>query len=279
MLERTVPTEKVGPGNLQWVQTRLPNPEGLVFIPPLIGGGPAQQLGAFRWLHKYNLEVFSFSYTGHGGSTGKFSLSEPVKNTRRMLSLAAQRAGAAGQPLFGIAACYATIPLLLGAQATREPFKKVVLINPLTAFYQGTFLQSLYHYCRNGFDIKRPAESLRESINSFLDQLFPNISRGVAGFGSLSRKRTRVLKVLVEWLSANINLDFSLIRTPALCVYSRQDPILNLGGGALRSASMDCIRRICSPATFHAINSDHFLSDPQSRAATRRAIRSYLLTG
>ncbi|CAD7844863.1 MAG: hypothetical protein [Olavius algarvensis Delta 4 endosymbiont] len=27
---------------LQWVQTRVANPRGLVFIPPLIGGGPAQ---------------------------------------------------------------------------------------------------------------------------------------------------------------------------------------------------------------------------------------------
>jgi pimeloyl-ACP methyl ester carboxylesterase len=279
LVERATSAKRKTPGNLQWVQTRLPAPEGLVFIPPLIGGGPAQQLGTFRWLCKYNLDLFSFDYTGHGGSTGKFSLADPVTDTRRMLSLAAGRAQTAGLPLFGIAACYATIPMLLGALTTAEPFKKVVLINPLTAFFQGTFLQAMVRYCKAGFDISRPASSLKASVNSYLDLLFPDISRGPAGFGALSRKRTRVLKVLVEWFAAKIRLDFSLPQTPALCIYSRRDPILNLGGGAPRSASMDCLRKVCSPVTFHAINSDHFLSDPKSRAITRRTIRSFLLTG
>lgn len=196
-----------------------------------------------------------------------------------MLSLAATRAKEKGVPLFGIAACYATIPLLLGTMRTGEPFKKIILINPLTSFYQMTFLQTLYRSCKHGFNIKRPAQSLKESIDNYLENLFPNIVRGVAGFGSLSRKRTRVLKVLTEWLSGNFKLDFSLSQTPALCIYSRQDPILNLGGGTLQAASLECIRNVCSLVTFYAIDSDHFLSDPASRTATRRAIRAFLLNG
>ena len=264
---------------LQWVQTRQTNPKGLVFIPPLIGGSPAQQLGAFRWLVKNNLDLFSFDYTGHGGSAGKFSLAAPEKDTHKMLSVAAKRARKAGVPLYGIAACYATIPMLLGARQVGEPFKKIVLINPLNAFYQKTFLQALYRSCKRGFNFNKPAQSLKASIDNYLEVLFPNISRSMAGFGSLRRERTRVLKVLFEWLSANIHLDFALSRTPALCIYSRQDPILNLGGGKLKTASLNSIRKVCSPVSFHAINSDHFLSDSQSRATTRQAIRSYLLTG
>lgn len=264
-------------GSLQWVQTQLPVPKGLVFIPPLIGGSPAQQLGAFRWLLKDNLDLFSFNYTGHGGSSGKFSLKTPVRDTRRMLSLAANRADNSGLPLYGIAACYATIPMLYGALTSGEPFKKIVLINPLTALYQGTFLRSLYACCKTGFDLHRPLLSLEKSVNSYLETLFPDISRGLAGFGTLSRKRTRVLKILFEWLLAYRHLNFSLPQTPALCVYGRRDPILNLGGGNLRRASLDCITKVCSPVTFHAINSDHFLRDSKSRAATRKAIRSFFL--
>ena len=266
-------------GGLQWVQTRLPAPKGLVFIPPLIGGGPAQQLGAFRWLLKDNLDLFSFNYTGHGGSSGKFSLSAPARDTHRMLSLAAKRAGNSGRPLYGIAACYATIPMLYGALTSGEPFKKIVLINPLTALYQGTFLRSLYAYCKTGFDLQKPLLSLKKSIDSYLETLFPDIARGLAGFGTLSRKRARILKILFEWLSANSHLNFSLQQTPALCVYGRRDPILNLGGGNLRRTSLDCITKVCSPVTFRAINSDHFLSDSKSRATTLQAIRSFFLTG
>lgn len=271
--------ELPGGQGLQWVQTRVAKPKGLVFIPPLIGGGPAQQLAAFRWLCKNDLDLFSFNYSGHGASGGRFSLASSEQDTRIMLSVAAQRAQRAGLPFFGIAACYATIPLLLGALKSVEPFKKVVFINPLTAFFQGTFLQALYRCCRRGFSLKQPAQSLRKSIDSYLELLFPNIARGVTGFGTLSRKRTRVLKVLFEWLSSNVELNFSLPQTPALCIYSSRDPILDIGGGLLRNASMDCIRRVCSPVTFQAINSDHFLSDPQSRTLTRQAIRAFLLAG
>jgi len=139
-------------------------------------------------------------------------------------------------------------------------------------------MRSLYRCCRRGFSLTSPAESLRNSIDNYLELLFPNITRGVNGFGALSRKRTRVWKVLLEWLSSNVEFNFSLPQTPALCIYSNRDPILNLGGGLLRNASMECIRRVCSPVTFKVIESDHFLSDPQSRTLTRRAIRTFLLT-
>ncbi len=111
-----------------------------------------------------------------------------------------------------------------------------------------------------------------------MDALFPGIYRNTTKFGALSRKRTLVFKVLFEWLFSHAHMDFALARTPALCIYGQQDPILNLGGGTLKSASIDCIRKVCSPVTFHAINSDHFLSDPESRAAARQTIRSFLQT-
>jgi len=264
---------------LQWVQTRVTNPKGLVFIPPLIGGSPAQQLATFRWLCKHDLDPFSFNYSGHGESGGRFSLTSSEQDTRIMISMAAERAHKTGLPFYGIAACYATIPMLLGALKSGEPFKKVVFINPLTAFFQGTFLHALYRCCRRGFSLNKPAESLKNAIDSYLESLFPNIARGVNGFGTLNRNRTRVLKVLFEWLSSNVEFNFSLPQTPALCIYSSRDPILDIGGGILRNASMSCIRRVCSPVTFQAINSDHFLSDTQSRTLTRQAIQAFLLAG
>ena len=245
----------------------------------MIGGGCAQQLGAFRWLLKDKLDIFTFNYTGHGRSSGKFSIGASVRDTCQMLSLASRRTADTGRPLYGIAACYATLPMLYGALATREPFRKIVLVNPLTALFPDFFLRSLYRRCRAGFDPARPVRSLTDSIDHYLDALFPGIARGFSGFGALSRKRTRLFKVVFEWLSANIRLNFALPNTPALCIYSRQDPILNLGGGALKRANLDCIGNVCSPVTFRAINSDHFLSDSKSRAVTRQAIRSFLQTG
>ncbi len=266
-------------GGLQWVQTRLPAPRGLVFIPPLIGGGPAQQLGTFRWLARQNLDLFTFNFSGHGGSAGKFSLDTTLDDTRHMLALAANRAESDGLPLYGISACYSTIPMLYGAMWLHEPFKRIVLINPLTALFQRVFLRALWGYCKAGFDLKNPLHSVNLSIDKYLESFFPNISRSLAGFGTLSRKRTRLLKVLFEWFSSGTDLDFSLPGTPALCVYGKRDPLLNLGGSDLWSTSQDCLRRICSPVTFHAIDSDHFLSDPGSRQTVRQAISSFLLTG
>jgi len=279
LIKNRTPVADGDDARLQWVQTRLPAPRGLVFIPPLIGGGCAQQLGAFRWLLKDNLDIFTFNYTGHGRSSGKFSMSASVRDTCRMLALAAHQAADAGRPLYGIAACYATLPMLYGTLAAREPFRKIALVNPLTALFPGFFLRSLYRSCKAGFDLDRPFGSLKQSIDNYLEGLFPGIARGVSGFGALSRKRTRLGKVVTEWLSSNLCLNFALPNTPALCVYSRQDPIMNLGGGALKKANLDRIGRICSPVTFRAVDSDHFLSDPQSRGATRQAIRSFFRTG
>ena len=277
LVKKGTPADRAGACGIQWVQTRLSEPQGLVFIPPLIGGSPAQQLNTFRWLVKNGLDLFSFNYSGHGGSAGKFSLVSSVDDTRRMLTVAAARAGKSGLPLYGIAACYATIPMLYGALDSGEPFKKIVLINPLTSLCQGVLIRSVYHFCKTGFDLRRPVLSIRKSIDRYLESLFPDITRSLAGFGTLSRKRTRIFKVLAEWLSSDVSLNFSLQQTPALCVYGRQDPILNLGGDDLRKTSLNCIRKVCSKVTFRAINSDHFLSDPESRATTRRAIRSFLL--
>lgn len=277
LVKKGTPADRAGDCGLQWVQTRLPEPRGLVFIPPLIGGSPAQQLNTFRWLVKNGLDLFSFHYSGHGGSAGKFSLGSSVDDTRRMLTVATARAGKSGIPLYGIAACYATIPLLYGALESGEPFKKIVLINPLTSLSRGVLIRSVYHFCKTGFDLRRPVLSIKKSIDRYLESLFPGITRNLAGFGTLSRKRTRVLRILAEWLFSDVNLNFSLQQTPALCVYGRQDPILTLGGDDFRKTSLTCIREVCSKVTFRAINSDHFLSDPESRAMTRRAIRSFLL--
>jgi len=278
LVGKDAPADRAGDCSLQWVQTRLSKPQGLVFLPPLIGGSPAQQLNSFRWLIKNGLDLFSFNYSGHGDSAGKFSLGSSVEDTRRMLAIAASRAGKSGIPFFGIAACYATIPMLYGALKSGEPFRKIVLINPLTTLYTGALIKPFYHFCKTGFDLKRPVSSVKQSINRYLESLFPDIPRSLAGFGILSRKRTRILTVLAEWLSSGVNLNFSLPRTPALCVYGRQDPILNLGDD-LKRAGLNRIKAVCSNVTFHAINSDHFFSDPESRATTRRAIRSFLLMG
>lgn len=276
LVNKITPVDQAGDSGTQWVQTRLANPRGLVFIPPLIGGGPAQQLSAFRWLVKNGLDLFSFNYAGHGGSTGKFSLGASVEDTRRMLAVAALRADKSGLPLYGIAACYSTIPMLYVAMQSDEPFKKVVLINPLTALYKGALIRSVYHFCKTGFNLRKPVLSLKNSLDRYLESLFPGITRSLAGFGTLSRKRTRILTVMAEWLAWDAGLNFSLRHTPALCIYGRQDPILNLGGDGLGRTRLNYLREVCAHVTFRAINSDHFLSDPESRATIRQAIRSFL---
>ncbi len=276
LIKSGIPADPTGPYGLHWVQTRQPAPRGLVFIPPLIGGGPAQQLQTFRWLVKDGFDLFSFNFAGHGVSGGKFSLGASVTDTRRMLALAAERAAGSGLPLYGICACYSTIPMLAGAAASGEPFKKLILINPLSALQRWTLVRSVVAYCKAGFDLKSPLRSVKQSIDRYLERLFPEVSRSTAGFGSLSRKRARILKILVEWLCAEVRLDFPLRKTPVLCLYGRRDPILHLGGNDPGTNHLQHLRAICSQVTFHAINSDHFLSDPESRAMIRKSIRSFL---
>ena len=171
--------------SIEWVRGRTATPQGLVFVPPLIGGNFSQQLGALRWLIRRKYDLISFNYSGHGLSTGKFSLSATIDDTLRMLAHAQRISEDEHLPFFGVAACYAAIPLLYGAYCLSEPLKKIVLINAIVKLSPSAVLRSFQRYFRSmqPTPTKR-LQSLLSALAHYVDFLFPGISKNKDAFGA-----------------------------------------------------------------------------------------------
>ena len=133
---------------LEWVRVRHRSPWGLLFVPPLIGGNVSQQVRLFRWLIRRGYDLLSFSYSGHGASSDRFSLRASMRDTGHMLFHASRLSDDEGLPLLGIASCYSAIPVLHAVHHLAEPIKKLVLINAIPALGPRAVVRSFVSYYR-----------------------------------------------------------------------------------------------------------------------------------
>ncbi len=263
---------------IQWARLHSPNARAVVLAPPLIGGDLSQQVRSFRWLARRGFDLFSFDYSGHGGSSGKFSIGASMADTLGAAGRLADACRREDRPLYGVACCYGAVPLLHAAWRLGEPFRKVVLINAIPGFNPSAAVRSFAAYYAGR--VKRSAirPGLKSAVAGYVDFLFPSVAKSRTSFGVLARKRTRLLQTLTDFFILDPLEGIALTGTPVLCIYARRDRVLQMYGsdaGFMTGYEQE-IRRICPRTRFFPMDGDHFLSHPRTRSAARSAIASFL---
>lgn len=262
--------------SLEWIRIRCADPRGLLFIPPLIGGGFSQQAGVFRRLVRQGYDLVSFNYSGHGNSSGDFSPGAALRDTRVMLRLTSRIGKRESLPIVGIGSCYSTIPLVHAADYLGEPLQQVVLINPITKLCPVTTGRSFFSYYRNVCRAHGKLGKISDALENYLEFLFPGIFKDREYFGGLARKRTRLIKTVMEFLLSNPLGTARISKTPVLCLYAREDRILDMLVSGKRTEYENSIRKICPRTVFHVLDGDHFLSFSRTRGEALQKIMAFL---
>lgn len=241
-----------------------------------MGGGGVHQARTFRPLVAAGYDLFSFCYTGHGRSTGRFSLAASLADAEAALWDAAETAAREGVPLLGVAACYGAIPLLHAAARLGEPFGRVAVVNAILDLAPGAVVRSFFRYYgevrRAGNRIPRLTEALRR----YVDFMFPGVVKSRHGFGALRRRRTRLFATLRDAFAPSPLADVRLAETPALCLYSREDRVLRLYGDGAGPVYEGAVREVLPRARFQRLPGDHFLSGTEARSAARSLLLDFL---
>ena len=257
--------------SIEWVRTRYHRPQGLVFIPPLIGGDLSQQISDFRWLIKQRYDLVSFNYSGHGKSTNLFSIGASLRDTQHILSDTGSAATREAVPLFGIASCYGAIPLLSAVHRLKQSLAGIVLINAVPGFFPDVMLTSFLSHYRQVFYSRNTFTGFPTALKQHTDRLFPGITKGKDHFGTLKRRRAALAKTIFEFLTLEPLKGVRLDHIPVLCLHAQKDSILNI-----YRDYRDNIRAVCPQVRFHCLKADHFLSHANVRREATHLISNFL---
>lgn len=261
---------------LEWVYARAVQARGIVFIPPLIGGHALQHVRELRQLLHRQFSLFSFNYAGHGHSEGSFCLRTSLINTQQMLDLALDHGTRQQLPVFGVASCFAAIPLLRAASLRGEPMARIVLINAVPTWRLAKATGHFLSFWRRS-DAWRPTwRGLVQAIRAYRDDLLPGIVHRRQAFGVLARDRVRWSRVLCELFSQPIVPKAAVSQTPVLCAYGQKDHLLRQIGFSEWSEYEAQIQSICRQVRFKPLNSDHFLADPPVRGQLLKEVVRFL---
>ena len=271
------PFQRGAHDSIEWIRIRSREPAGLVFAPPLIGGGAAQQIRMLRHLRVRSLDVFSFSYAGHGGSGGCFSISDSLENGVAMLRLAMSICRSEGLPLFGLATCYGAVPLLHAARQCGEPMRKLVLINAVPGWRLRVLWRSFMGYLHLKQHQRLAPLEVLQALRAYLNELFPGIIRWKEGFGALAFQRLNWVRMIWEAFVLQPLENHCLARTNVLCFYSAGDPLLSQMGWRNTTAYENAIRQVCPRTVFKALDSDHYLSDLSLRCWAADCVKQFFL--
>ena len=262
---------------LEWGHVRNSSPIGIIFVPPLIGGKLSQQVISFRCLIRRKYDFVSFNFSGHGGSSDKFSLKATIQDTLHMLLHVCRLSRKEGLPLYGIASCYSAIPILYAAHSLEEPFKRLVLINAIPELCLHSVINSFFSYYREEFSPHKSLGKAMEAAVYYMDFLFPGIVKNKNYFGVLERRRTSLFRIVSELFTWNPLYGVCLDKTPVLCLYARKDRILEIFDAGLKVNYENDIRRLCPHTTFHSLDGDHYFSLPMARNEALKSIISFFL--
>jgi len=260
---------------LEWGRVRNSSPMGIIFVPPLIGGKLSQQIISFRYLIRRRYDFVSFNFSGHGGSSDKFSLKSTIQDTLHMLLHVCRLSQKESLPLYGIASCYSAIPILYAAHSLGEPFKRLVLINAISKLCFKSVINSFFSYYREKFSPHKSLRKTIEAVSYYIDFLFPGIEKNENYFGVLERRRTSLFRIVSELFTWNPLHGVCLDNTPVLCLYARKDRILEIFDTGFKVNYEDDIKRLCPQVTFHSLDVDHYFSLPMARNEALKSIISF----
>ena len=263
---------------VEWMRSHGSSPQGLVIAPPLIGGHALQQLRLLRHLVRRRLDLISYNFSGHGASKGAFSIQDSVENSLVALDMAVGQSRKEGLPLYGIASCFAAIPMLQTVYQRSEPLSKMVLINALPNLQWEMMAVEFYRYWRKSRQWRPTPGSLKSAIQSYRDELLPYVSHERKAFGILSHQRIRWLRLLRDMFAfRQLDAQPLLPSTPVLCIYGRQDRILKQIGFSDWGEYEDLIKSICPRTRFLRIDGDHFLVGGSIRQRLMETVRRFLV--
>ena len=262
---------------LEWARVRTDAPRGIIFAPPLIGGNLSLQIMTYRRLIHKGYDLVSFSYSGHGYSTDKFSLGATFRDTLFMLDYTKMLSDRERIPLFGIASCYSAIPCLHASQKLSEPFSRLALINAVPRLCSGSVLISFLNYYKKIFTNRSDSLKGANKVMHALDFLFPGVLKSKDYFGVLERKRTRLAKTISEFFTINPLKGVRLRKTPVLCLYASKDKILEIYNAAFKEDYEKSIRALCRNVLFHTLEGGHYLSPRKVREEAVRHIDFFFI--
>jgi hypothetical protein len=230
----------------------------------------------FRWLIRKGYDLISFNYSGHGNSSGRFSLGATLRDTVHMLAHAQRLASTRRLPLFGIAPCYSAIPLLYSAYRLKEPLQGIVLINAVLRLNPAAVARSFWTHYRKMFPAQIGIKKCLTAVAHYVDFLFPDIRKGRDCFGVLERKRVRLFATLADFLTLDPLQWITLHKTDVLCLYARQDRILKMYDEGDGTDYKNNVSRICPRTLFRSLEGDHFLSHQMARDRVTMYIKAFL---
>lgn len=261
---------------LETIRVRVKSPRGLIFVTPLIGGDAAQQVRNFRRLIRMGYDFASFSYSGHGRSTDRFSHAAALRDTVSFLDLVVRENHGDGLPMAGIACCYGAIPLIYGNSRLQAPLKKLVLINAVFDLSAKAALASFVRYYHEVHRWRKPLPPMWVVFQRYLDFMFPNVQKSRHVFGRLHRRRIRLFKTLLDALLLDPLNAVRHDRTRVLCLYGREDNLLRFYDAGYPESYELTVRRMFPSAVLQPLPGDHFLSHAITRDETLGWIRSFL---
>ncbi len=265
--------------DIEWHRFRSISPRAILFVPPLIGGNYVQQIRHFRRLIRRGYDLISFNYAGHGRSVRKFSLEATLGDTRTALERAADASRREGLPLYGIGACYPAIPLLFWAGRSEGVLEKIVLINAVMGLSPRAIVKSFLDYYGDLRGSRNRLPRLAEAFRRYADFVFPGVAKDRHRFGALQRRRTRLLKTLVDALFLDPLRHVRLPETPVLSLYSTEDRVLRIAGDFFGEDYESQVRRVCPRVRFRRLAGDHFLSHPDARGTALADVLAFLGPG
>jgi hypothetical protein len=264
--------------HIEWASVEPAEAHSLIFSPPLIGGHFTQQLRLFRWVTKIGFGLFSFNYSGHGRSSDKFSLRTSIKDTFAIAKFHSNQRSDNQLPICGIACCYAAIPLIIAACYLKEPFNKLVLINPLPDYGLWALIRSFTRYYLRFETVSFSRKSLWKALWNYADFLFPHIPKDRHSFGALQRKRAKMGRCISDFILQRPLAKIRLKRTRVFCLYSRDDRFIQIYDGRSRFMQNyeERILQICPNTRFKVMDTDHYFTDPVARELAKREITTFL---
>lgn len=247
-------------------------------MPPLIGGDATQQVRMLRPLLRHGLELFSFNYAGHSRSKGRFSLQAALDNCLRILDLASAYSHRQGVPLFGLASCFATLPLLHASRVREEPLRKLVLINAIPRWRLLKIAANFLRYWRRSENWFSSIDHLPVAIRAYIHELLPGVHHRPQAFGLLVRQRVQWARVACELFSHTTLMAESLRQTPVMCVYGRKDRLLHQMGYHDWRQYEVMIQSISPRTQFLPLDGGHFLTCPKVRSSLISEVADFFVS-
>jgi pimeloyl-ACP methyl ester carboxylesterase len=251
---------------------------GIVFAPPLIGGDVAQQIRYLRSLINSGFDLVSFTYSGHGRSSGSFCLSTALADTYAAATFLRRRLAHTSMPVFGVGCCFAAIPLLEVVAKLNGLCQGIVLLNAITHFGIYRWLRSFFVFYGKLIQQEGRPPALQTAATRFLGRFFPHIAITPDAFGQLAFERTRWQRMAKELMGFDPLKSTWLAGMPTLCLYGRNDRLLRTLIQPSEEAYRRQIRRICPDAAFVPLCGDHYFSHPAMRSKALAAVLAFTTT-